>query len=120
MERVKLQHSGEITSVAVGTSRTYTLRASGNNSGKQRTVICYNCKGEGHMSKQCTKPRGKRMIHGFMGKSMLVQSSKQVVKFYLRRNFAFLADQGKFQHGDLTVAAMAGSIPFVDAFLMLC
>nr|GEW28626.1 hypothetical protein [Tanacetum cinerariifolium] len=28
-----------------------------NNSGKQKVVVCYNCKGEGHMSKQCTKPR---------------------------------------------------------------
>ncbi|GKE97358.1 retrovirus-related pol polyprotein from transposon TNT 1-94, partial [Tanacetum coccineum] len=40
--------------------RTYTLGASGSNSGKQRIVICYNCKGEGHMSKQCTKPKRKR------------------------------------------------------------
>ncbi|GJU54291.1 hypothetical protein Tco_1228005 [Tanacetum coccineum] len=32
--------------------------ASGNNFGKQRTVICYNCKGEGHMSK--TSPKLKR------------------------------------------------------------
>nr|GEU62341.1 hypothetical protein [Tanacetum cinerariifolium] len=37
---------------------------SGNNSGKQMTVVCYNCKGEGHMSKQCTKPKRKRMRHG--------------------------------------------------------
>ncbi|GJR04470.1 retrovirus-related pol polyprotein from transposon TNT 1-94 [Tanacetum coccineum] len=45
--RVKLQPiKGRQTSVAAGTLRTYTPRASGNNSGKQRTVICYNCKGE--------------------------------------------------------------------------
>ncbi|GKD95476.1 hypothetical protein Tco_1379373 [Tanacetum coccineum] len=37
------------TSIAASTSRTYTPRASGNNSGKQRMVICYNCKGEGHI-----------------------------------------------------------------------
>nr|GEU63506.1 hypothetical protein [Tanacetum cinerariifolium] len=48
------------TSLAAGTSRTYILIASGNNFGKQRTVICYNYKGEGHMSKQCTKPKRKR------------------------------------------------------------
>ncbi|GJY19536.1 retrovirus-related pol polyprotein from transposon TNT 1-94 [Tanacetum coccineum] len=41
----------------MGTTRTYTPGASGSNSGKQRTVICYNYKGEGHMSKQCTKPK---------------------------------------------------------------
>ncbi|GJS59807.1 putative ribonuclease H-like domain-containing protein [Tanacetum coccineum] len=34
------------TSFAAGTSRTYTPGASGSNSGKQRTVICYNYKGE--------------------------------------------------------------------------
>nr|GEV98371.1 hypothetical protein [Tanacetum cinerariifolium] len=48
------------TSLAAGTSRTYTQGAIGNNSGKQRTAVCYNCKGEGHMSKQCTKPKRKR------------------------------------------------------------
>ncbi|GJV38871.1 retrovirus-related pol polyprotein from transposon TNT 1-94 [Tanacetum coccineum] len=59
--RVTLQPiQGRQTSVAAGTSRTYTPGASGNNSGKQRTVICYNCKGEGHMSKQCNKPKRKR------------------------------------------------------------
>nr|GFB21968.1 hypothetical protein [Tanacetum cinerariifolium] len=50
--RVTLQPiQGRQTSFAAGTSRIYTSRASGNNSRKQRTVICYNCKGEGHMSK---------------------------------------------------------------------
>nr|GFB49407.1 hypothetical protein [Tanacetum cinerariifolium] len=33
------------TSLAAGTSRTYTSGASRNNSGKQRTVICYNYPG---------------------------------------------------------------------------
>ncbi|GJT91142.1 retrovirus-related pol polyprotein from transposon TNT 1-94 [Tanacetum coccineum] len=52
--RVTLQPiQGRQTSFAAGTSRTYTPGASGSNSGKQRTVICYNCKGEGHMSRQC-------------------------------------------------------------------
>ncbi|GJT17605.1 retrovirus-related pol polyprotein from transposon TNT 1-94 [Tanacetum coccineum] len=51
---------GRQTSLAAGTTRTYTPGASGSNSGKQRTVICYNCKREGHMSKQCTKPKRKQ------------------------------------------------------------
>ncbi|GJT11436.1 putative ribonuclease H-like domain-containing protein, partial [Tanacetum coccineum] len=50
---------GRKTSLAAGTSRTYTPGASGSNTGKQRTVVCYNCEGEGHMSKQCTKPKRK-------------------------------------------------------------
>ncbi|GKE54847.1 retrovirus-related pol polyprotein from transposon TNT 1-94 [Tanacetum coccineum] len=59
--RVTLQPvQGRQISFAMGTTRTYTPGASGSTFGKQRTVICYNCKGEGHMSKQCTKPKRKR------------------------------------------------------------
>ncbi|GJZ57508.1 ribosome biogenesis protein BMS1 [Tanacetum coccineum] len=53
------------------TTRTYTPGASGSNSGKQRTIICYNCKGEGHMSKQCTKPKRKRDDSWFKDKVLL-------------------------------------------------
>ncbi|GKA67856.1 retrovirus-related pol polyprotein from transposon TNT 1-94 [Tanacetum coccineum] len=71
--RVTLQPiQGRQTSVAAGTSRTYTPGASGNNSGKQRTVICYNCKGEGHMSKQCNKPQRKQDDSWFKDKVLLV------------------------------------------------
>nr|GEW10014.1 putative ribonuclease H-like domain-containing protein [Tanacetum cinerariifolium] len=59
------------TSLATGTSRTYTQRVSGNNSGKQRTVICYNYKREGHMSKQCTKPKRKQDDSWFKDKVLL-------------------------------------------------
>nr|GEX17928.1 hypothetical protein [Tanacetum cinerariifolium] len=70
--RVTLQLiQGRQTSFAAGTSRTYTLGASGNNSGKQRTVICYNCKGEGHMSKQYTKPTKKHDDSWFKDKLLL-------------------------------------------------
>nr|GEV32900.1 hypothetical protein [Tanacetum cinerariifolium] len=62
---------GRQTSLAAGTSMTYTQGASGNNSGRQRTVICYNCKGEGHMSKQCTKPKRKRDDSWFKDKVLL-------------------------------------------------
>nr|GEV19185.1 hypothetical protein [Tanacetum cinerariifolium] len=62
---------GRHTSLAAGTSRTYTSGASGNNSGKQRTVVFYNCKGEGHMSKQCTKTKRKRDASWFKDKLLL-------------------------------------------------
>ncbi|GJS90465.1 hypothetical protein Tco_0773101 [Tanacetum coccineum] len=59
--RVTLQPiQGRHTSFVAGTTRTYTPGASRSNSGKQKTVICYDCKEEGHMSKQCTKPKRKR------------------------------------------------------------
>ncbi|GJY14928.1 retrovirus-related pol polyprotein from transposon TNT 1-94 [Tanacetum coccineum] len=73
--RVTLQPiQGRQTSLAVGTSRTYTPGASGINSGKQRTIICYNYKGDGHMSKQCTKPKRKQDDSWFKDKVFLVQA----------------------------------------------
>nr|GEV69866.1 retrovirus-related Pol polyprotein from transposon TNT 1-94 [Tanacetum cinerariifolium] len=63
------------TSLATGTSRTYTSGASGNNSRKQRTVICYNCKGEGHMSKQCTKLKRKKDESWFKDKTVITHNA---------------------------------------------
>ncbi|GKA84543.1 retrovirus-related pol polyprotein from transposon TNT 1-94 [Tanacetum coccineum] len=92
--RVTLQPiQGRQTSFASGTSRTYTPRASGSNSGKQRTVICYNCKGEGHMSKQCTKPKRKRDDSWFKDKVLLVQAQASG-KILHEEELAFLADPG--------------------------
>ncbi|GJS81139.1 integrase, catalytic region, zinc finger, CCHC-type containing protein [Tanacetum coccineum] len=72
---------------------TFTPGASGNNSGKQRIVTCYNYKGEGHMSKQCTKPRRKRDDSWFKDKVLLVQAqaSGQILH---EEELAFLADPG--------------------------
>ncbi|GJU35930.1 integrase, catalytic region, zinc finger, CCHC-type containing protein [Tanacetum coccineum] len=56
-----------------GTTRTFTPGTSGNNSGKQRIITCYNCKGEGHMSKQCTN-QGGTDDSWFKDKVLLVQA----------------------------------------------
>nr|GEU60276.1 hypothetical protein [Tanacetum cinerariifolium] len=77
----------------MGTTRTYTLGASGSNSGKQMTVICYNCKGEGHMSKQCTKPKRKRDDAWFKDKVLLVQAEANGQTLH-EEEPAFLADPG--------------------------
>nr|GFD03798.1 hypothetical protein [Tanacetum cinerariifolium] len=59
--RVTIQPiQGSQNSMTAGMSRQYTSGPSGTNSGKQRVIVCYNCMGEGHMSKQCTKPKKKR------------------------------------------------------------
>nr|GEV68919.1 hypothetical protein [Tanacetum cinerariifolium]GEV96142.1 hypothetical protein [Tanacetum cinerariifolium] len=65
---------GRQNSLAAGTSRPYTSGPSGKSSGKQRIVVCYNCKGEGHVSKQCTKPKRKRDKAWFNDKVLLVQA----------------------------------------------
>nr|GEY23852.1 hypothetical protein [Tanacetum cinerariifolium] len=74
--RVTIQPiQGRQNSLAAGTSRPYTSGPSGNNSGKQRTVVCYNCKGEGHMSKQCTKPKRKRDEAWFKDKYVITNNA---------------------------------------------
>ncbi|GJX48648.1 integrase, catalytic region, zinc finger, CCHC-type containing protein [Tanacetum coccineum] len=89
--RVTLQPvQGRQISFATGTTRTYTPRASGSNSGKQKTVICYNCKWEGHMSKQCTKPKRKRDDSWFKDKVLLVQAQANC-QFLHEEELAFLA-----------------------------
>nr|GFC21793.1 hypothetical protein [Tanacetum cinerariifolium] len=55
-------------------SSTPFVSGSGGTSGKQRVIMCYNCKGEGHMSKQCTKPKRKRDAEWFKEKVLLVQA----------------------------------------------
>nr|GEV27444.1 retrovirus-related Pol polyprotein from transposon TNT 1-94 [Tanacetum cinerariifolium] len=74
--RVTLQPvQGRQISFASGTSRTYTSAASGSNSGKQRAVICYNCKGEGHISKQCIKPKRKQDDSWFKDKTVITHNA---------------------------------------------
>ncbi|GJR55315.1 hypothetical protein Tco_1405836 [Tanacetum coccineum] len=76
-----------------GTSRTYTLGTSRSNSGKQRTVIYYKCKGEGHMSKQCTKPKRKRDDSWFKDKVLLVQAQENGQILH-EEELVFLVDPG--------------------------
>nr|GEV82516.1 hypothetical protein [Tanacetum cinerariifolium] len=77
----------------MGTTKTYTSRTSGSNSGKQQTIICYNCKGEGHMSKQCTKPKRKRDDSWFKDKVLMVQAQPNGQILH-EDELAFLADPG--------------------------
>ncbi|GKB48598.1 uncharacterized mitochondrial protein-like protein [Tanacetum coccineum] len=84
---------GRKISFAMGSTRTYTARVSGSNSGKQMTIICYNYKGEGHMSKQCTKPKRKRDDSWFKDKVLLVQAQANGQILH-EEELAFLADPG--------------------------
>nr|GEV14899.1 retrovirus-related Pol polyprotein from transposon TNT 1-94 [Tanacetum cinerariifolium] len=79
-------------SMTVGLSRPYISGSSGT-SGKQRVIMCYNYKGEGYMSKQCTKPKRKRDEAWFKDKVLLVQAQAngQVLQ---EEELEFLADLG--------------------------
>nr|GEW29937.1 integrase, catalytic region, zinc finger, CCHC-type, peptidase aspartic, catalytic [Tanacetum cinerariifolium] len=73
--------------MTAGSSRPYTSGSSGT-LGKQRVTVCYNCKGEGHMSKQCTKPKRKRDAEWFKDKMAETSSNQYVVT----NNAAYQAD----------------------------
>nr|GEX14781.1 hypothetical protein [Tanacetum cinerariifolium] len=60
---------------------------------KQRVIVCYNCKGEGHMSNQCTKPKRKRDEAWFKDKVLLVQAQANGQVLY-EEELEFMADPG--------------------------
>nr|GFB85607.1 hypothetical protein [Tanacetum cinerariifolium] len=91
--RVTIQPiQGRQNFISAGSSRPFTS-VPGGAPGKQRVIVCYNCKGEGHMSKQCTKPRRKRDAKWFKDKVLLVQAQAngQVLQ---EEELDFLADPG--------------------------
>nr|GFB76227.1 hypothetical protein [Tanacetum cinerariifolium] len=91
--RVTIQPiQGRQNFVSVGLSRSFTS-GSGGAPGKQRVIVCYNCKGEGHMSKQYTKPKRKRDAEWFKDKVLLVhtQANGQILQ---EEDLEFLADPG--------------------------
>nr|GEY60132.1 hypothetical protein [Tanacetum cinerariifolium] len=72
--RVTIQPiQGRQNSMPAGLSRPFAS-GSGGASGKQQVIVCYNYKGEGHRSKQCTKPKRKRDSEWFKDKVLLVQA----------------------------------------------
>nr|GFB52192.1 hypothetical protein [Tanacetum cinerariifolium] len=91
--RVTIQPiQGRQNSMSTGSSRPFAS-GSGGASRRQRVIMCYNCKGEGHMSKQCTKPKRKRDAEWFKDKVLLVQAhaNGQVLQ---EEELEFLADPG--------------------------
>nr|GEY87643.1 hypothetical protein [Tanacetum cinerariifolium] len=83
---------GRQNHMSAGSSRPFAS-GSGGTSGRQREIMCYNCKGEGHIAKQCTKPKRKRDAEWFKNKVLLVQAQAngQVLQ---EEELDFLADPG--------------------------
>ncbi|GKA11283.1 retrovirus-related pol polyprotein from transposon TNT 1-94 [Tanacetum coccineum] len=86
---------GRQSSFFVGTfgTRANISGTRGNNLGQQRVVKCFNCQGEGHMARQCPKPKRKRDATWFRDKVLLVeaQGSGKVLN---EEELEFLADPG--------------------------
>nr|GFC94645.1 hypothetical protein [Tanacetum cinerariifolium] len=78
--------------MSAGSSRPFASGSRGT-SERQRVIVCYNCKGKGHMAKQCTKPKRKRDAEWFKDKVLIVQAqaNRQVLQ---EEELDFLADLG--------------------------
>ncbi|GJZ50686.1 hypothetical protein Tco_0604876 [Tanacetum coccineum] len=82
----------DTASYAAGTTRnTHWCKCS--NSGKPRTLFVYKCQREGHIAKQCTKPKRKRDETWFNDKVLLVQAQAGG-QALTEEEIAFLADPG--------------------------
>nr|GFC55547.1 hypothetical protein [Tanacetum cinerariifolium] len=91
--RVTIQQiQGRQNFVSAGSLRPFTS-GQGEAPGKQRVITCYNYKGEGHMSKQCTKPKRKRDAEWFKDKVLLVQAQANG-HVLQEEELEFLADPG--------------------------
>ncbi|GJX10809.1 retrovirus-related pol polyprotein from transposon TNT 1-94 [Tanacetum coccineum] len=91
----ELWERGRHNSFFVGNSgtRANILGIGGNYSGQQRVVKCFNCQGEGHMARQCPKPKRKRDATWFRDKVLLVEAQGNG-KVLNEEELEFLADPG--------------------------
>ncbi|GJT79206.1 retrovirus-related pol polyprotein from transposon TNT 1-94 [Tanacetum coccineum] len=89
---------------------------------QQRVVKCFNCQGEGHMARQCPKPKRKRDATWFRDKVLLVeaQGSGKVLN---KKELEFLADPGVAE-GPVTQTAITHNAAYqaddLDAYNSDC
>ncbi|GJT76450.1 retrovirus-related pol polyprotein from transposon TNT 1-94 [Tanacetum coccineum] len=110
------KHESNATSTGV-------YRNVGNNAANQTRVIrCYNCRGKGHMARQCTQPKRPRNADWFKEKILLVHTHESWVVLDAKQ-LAFLADLG-ISKGQDTQTSLPINVAFQtddhDAFDLNC
>ncbi|GJR84777.1 reverse transcriptase domain-containing protein [Tanacetum coccineum] len=78
---------------AINKMMSFLNKIGGNYSGQQRIVKCFNCQGEGHMARQCPKPKRKKDATWFREKVLLVEAQGNG-KVLTEEELEFLADPG--------------------------
>nr|GEW59958.1 hypothetical protein [Tanacetum cinerariifolium] len=103
---------GRQNSYATGTSgtRANTSRIRENYSSKQKVVMCFNCQGEGHMARQCPKPKRKRDATWFREKVILVEAQGNG-KVLNEKELEFLADSA-IAEGPVTQSVITHNVAY--------
>ncbi|GKC26029.1 integrase, catalytic region, zinc finger, CCHC-type containing protein [Tanacetum coccineum] len=106
-------HMAEFPQIDSGT-RANTLGTRWNNLGQQSIVKCFNCQGEGHMARQCLKPKRKRDATWFREKVLLVKA-QGTGKVLNEEELEFLADPGVAED---VLSEDTNSLAQQDAFIL--
>ncbi|GKA54374.1 retrovirus-related pol polyprotein from transposon TNT 1-94 [Tanacetum coccineum] len=85
------QSQGYASSGSRGNATGINRSVGSNTTSQAKVVRCYNCQGEGHMAKQCTKPKRPKNSEWFKEKMLLVQALESGAVLD-EEQMAFLAD----------------------------
>nr|GEU64762.1 hypothetical protein [Tanacetum cinerariifolium] len=86
-ERIQLLMQGTSLTKQERECKLYGTR--GNNSGQQRVVKCFNYQREGHMARQCPKPKRKRDATWLRDKVLLVEAQGSVKAVLMANLFSY-------------------------------
>nr|GEU61249.1 hypothetical protein [Tanacetum cinerariifolium] len=92
-EKIQADCDLKATNIILQRTRANISRTSGNNSGQQRVVKCFNCQREGHKARQCLKRKRRRDATWFRDKVLMVEAQGKC-KVLNEEELEFLADPG--------------------------
>ncbi|GJZ88754.1 retrovirus-related pol polyprotein from transposon TNT 1-94 [Tanacetum coccineum] len=92
-QQVTIQDGRVTVQQVQGRQNSFGASSFGTKSTGQRVVKCFNCQGEGHMAKQCPKPKRKKDASWFQEKVLLVEAQGNG-KVLNEEELEFLADPG--------------------------
>ncbi|GJR18262.1 retrovirus-related pol polyprotein from transposon TNT 1-94 [Tanacetum coccineum] len=114
------QNQGYAGSGARSNATGVNITGGTNTEGQEKVIRCYNCQEEGHMARQCTKPKRLRNSTWFKEKAMLAEALEFGMDLD-EEHMTFLTDNGDtnfFRETKNTVVQDTSSSAHQDAMIM--